>query len=392
VNPHILIAHNYYQQPGGEDYVYHAESTVLEREGHRVTRYEEDNRRIRRLSVVSAGAAAIWSTHSYGELQSVVRALQPDVAHFHNTFPLISPAAYYAVRREGVPVVQQLSNFRLLCPGATLLRDGKVCEECIERRSFLPAVTHRCYRNSRPATTAVVGMLALHRAARTWQRMVDVYVAATEFVRQKFIEGGVPPDRIMVKPHFLLTDPGKGEGRGNYALFAGRLSEEKGVRTLRVAWGTLPDIPLLVIGDGPLAGINWPRGVTWLGNQPRERVIALMKEARVLIVPSEWYEIGPLTVVEAFACGLPVIASDLGSMAERVEHHRSGFLFRPGDAEDLARQVRWAFEHPAELQFMRAAARREYEQKYTAERNYKMLIDIYGRAIENARRERRAAS
>jgi len=335
---------------------------------------------------------AIWSGRSYRGLEHATRSHSPDVVHFHNTFPLVSPAAYYAVRKHGVPIVQTLHNYRLLCPGATLFRDGAVCEECIERQSLLPALTHHCYRNSHVATTAVAAMLAVHRAACTWHRTVDVYIAPTEFVRRKFIDGGLPPDRIVVKPHFVLPDPGKGKGRGGYALFVGRLSEEKGVRTLAEAWQTLPEIPLLVAGDGPLAGTPWPRGITWLGNQPRERVVALMKDARVLVVPSMFYEIGPLTVVEAFACGLPVIASNLGSMAERVGHHRTGFLFHPGDAQDLARQVRWAFEHPEELQTMGAAARREFEEKYTAERNYKMLTDIYEMAIERARRRQSAAS
>jgi glycosyltransferase involved in cell wall biosynthesis len=234
-------------------------------------------------------------------------------------------------------------------------------------------------------------MLTVHRIVGTWQKRVDVFIAHTEFARCKFIEGGLPADRIVVKPQMVSADPGAGEGRGNYALFVGRLSEEKGVRTLATSWQKLPEIPLLVAGDGPLSATSWPNGVIRLGNQSREQVNELMRNARVLIVPSVCYEIGPLTVVEAFACGLPVIASDMGSMAERVSDRRTGLLFRPGDAEDLALQVRWAWEHPEELRAMRAAARSEYEQKYTAERNYKILMKIYDRAIESARDSRAVA-
>jgi glycosyltransferase involved in cell wall biosynthesis len=302
-----------------------------------------------------------------------------------------------------------------------------VCEECIERKSLLPAMAHGCYRGSRSATAAVAAMLTVHRAAGTWRRKVDLYIALSEFARRKFIEGGLPASRIVVKPNFVLPDPGVGEGRGGYALFAGRLSAEKGVSVLVSAWNGLADIPLVVAGEGPLAGTfrggagsmgtdgsvhPAPNGGDGLvrdgarlgtetsvpmlpelaGRQPREKVLELMRDARVLIFPSQCYENAPMTIIEAFACGLPVIASNLGSMAEMVDHEKTGLLFEPGDAADLARKVRWAFGHPEAMQRMRAAARREFEEKYTADRNYEMLMAIYETAIGNAKRERRAAS
>jgi glycosyltransferase involved in cell wall biosynthesis len=235
-------------------------------------------------------------------------------------------------------------------------------------------------------------MLSLHRAVGTWRRKVDQYIAPSEFARSKFVEGGLPADRIVVKPNFVSPDPGVGTGSGEYALFAGRLSEEKGIWAMTSAWLELSQIPLVVAGDGPMSGMAWPRGVSWVGGQTREEVLSLMQRARVLIVPSVWHETGPLTVIEAFACGLPVIASDLGSIAERVTHERTGLLFNAGDAADLARKVRWAFEHPEAIDSMRVEARREFEEKYTAEHNYEMLMAIYKTAIDNSRREARAAS
>jgi glycosyltransferase involved in cell wall biosynthesis len=383
----ILAIHNYYQQAGGEDEVYRSEAALLQVRGHSVVRYQEENARI--ASAFATGLTATWSRSSYRGLQAAARSRQPDLAHFHNTFPLISPSAYYAVKSVGLPVVQTLHNYRLLCPAATFLRNGTVCESCLESRSLLPALRHRCYRGSLPGTTAIAAMLAIHRAVGTWQRMVDVYIALSEFARRKFIDGGLPPERIAVKPNFLGVDPGPGDGQGDYALFVGRLSEEKGIRVLARTWQNLTDVPLVVVGGGPLESIEWPVGVTVLGNQPREKVFSLMRAARVLVFPSIWYECAPMTIMEAMACGLPVIASDLGSIPEFVDNHRTGLLFRPGDAEDLARQVRWAWEHPEELRAMRTAARREYEQKYTAERNYRLLIDIYEQAIENANKMRR---
>jgi glycosyltransferase involved in cell wall biosynthesis len=386
----LLVAHNYYQRAGGEDQVFAAETALLESKGNQVARYEEHNARIDGTNAAGAAVVAVWSTASAQRLGKLVRSHQAEVVHFHNTFPLISPAAYYAAKRERAAVVQTLHNYRLICPGATLFRDGAVCEECVQRKSLLPAVGHACYRGSRPATAAVATMLSVHRAAGTWRQKVDVFIALSDFSRRKFVEGGLPEDRIVVKPNFVSPDPGVGHGTGGYALFVGRLSAEKGISLLASAWRELGTIPLVVAGDGPLAGTEWPTGVSWISSQPRERILALMSEARVLIVPSECYENGPLAALEAFACGLPVIASNLGSMAETVTHERTGLLFNPGEPADLARKVRWAFEHPEAMAAMRVAARREFEEKYTAEKNYKMLINIYEQAMERARQRKHA--
>jgi len=388
----VLSVHNRYQQPGGEDHVFASEAELLEQRGHKVVRYEENNLRIGRGGP-RAALTAIWNRDSFRRIHSLSPSGLFDIAHFHNTFPLISPSAYYAARDEGIPVVQTLHNYRLVCPGATLSRNGAVCESCLDQNTLLPSVIHSCYRNSLGATAAVATMLAVHRIKGTYRQMVDVYIALSEFARSKFIAGGLPAKRIAVKPNFLSPDPGRGDGRGRFALYVGRLSEEKGIRVLAEAWRQLSDIPLVVAGDGPLSRtVVWPAGVVTLGNWPHAQVLQLMRDASVLVFPSVWYECAPMTIVEALACGLPVIASDLGSIPEFVADRRTGLLFRPGDADDLAQNVRWAFDHSEEMQLMRDAARREYEEKYTAERNYKMLIDIYEMAIENSQRRRRAAS
>jgi glycosyltransferase involved in cell wall biosynthesis len=381
----ILSIHNFYRLPGGEDEVFASECSMLQHHGHAVAQYTETNRRIGKGGLGEA-CTTIWSARSYRSILDVGRAAPYQVAHFHNTFPLVSPSGYYAARAAGAAVVQTLHNYRLLCPGATLYRSGAVCEQCIEARSFLPAIRHGCYRNSRPATAATAAMLAIHRAAGTWRDVVDVYIALSEFARRKFIEGGLPEKRIVVKSNFVSRDPGFGAGRGGYALFVGRISAEKGVNTLVDAWKHQPGMSLKIAGDGPLKSAESPQGVEWLGHQSRESIVELMKNAEVLVVPSLWYEAGPLTILEAFACGLPVIASDLGSMSERVKDHHCGLLFRSGDSEDLARKVRWTVDNPERMQEMRVAARREYETKYTAEINYKRLIEIYEMAIENAHR------
>jgi glycosyltransferase involved in cell wall biosynthesis len=249
-----------------------------------------------------------------------------------------------------------------------------------------PGVIHRCYRQSKTASAGVAMMLAFHRAKNTWLEQVDLYIALTEFARQKFIEGGLPADKIVVKPNFVGLDPGIGEGQGGYALYVGRLSVEKGLDTLLAAWKQLKSrIPLKIVGEGPLAAqvieaTKQLPSVEWLGRRPMTEVYDLMGEAKFLVFPSKWYETFGRVAVEAFAKGTPVIAANIGAIAELVEAGRTGLHFRPGDAEDLATQIEWALENSEKLSQMRQAARVEFEAKYTAEKNYQRLMDIYAKA------------
>lgn len=387
----MLVLHNHYQQPGGEDQVFAAESDLLEAHDHRVLRYALHNDLVAGMSRPALARSTIWNGDVYRKLRVLIRRERPQIAHFHNTFPLISPAAYYAARAEGVPVVQTLHNYRLLCSNAQFFREGRVCEDCVGKALPWPGVAHACYRDSRPASGVVAAMLTTHRALGTWSRAVDAYITLTEFARRKFIEGGLPAEKLTVKPNFVHPDPGAGEGKGRYVLFVGRLSEEKGVGTLLAAWERLKDkVPLKIAGDGPLATkvaktAARLREVEWIGRQDKDQVLALMKDARALIFPSLWYEGFPMVIAEAYAVGLPVIASDLGGMSSLIDHGRTGLHFRPGDAEDLAASVGWAAGHPAELSRMRREARFEFETRYAAERNYRMLIDVYEEAIKRTK-------
>lgn len=384
----VLVAHNKYQQTGGEDQVFAAETALLEANGHRVFRYSLHNSRLAGMNPLDSARVTVWNHSSYRELRSLIRKEKPGVVHFHNTLPLISPAGYYAARAEGVPVVQSLHNYRLVCPNALFFRQGHVCEDCQGKLIPWPGVLHACYRESRPASGAVAAMLSAHRLLRTWAKMVDVYIALTDFAREKLIESSLPAEKIVVKPNFLHPDPGFGRVRENYALFVGRLSVEKGLDSLIGAWDRLGGrLPLKILGDGPLANrvseaSRRIGGIEWLGQRSRERALDLMSRARFLVFPTLCYENFPLVVVEAFAVGLPIIASDLGSVSSLVDHGRTGLLFRPGDPGDLADKVRWALAHPAELNDMRREARLEFETKYTAAKNYQQLMEIYELAVE----------
>lgn len=380
------MVHERYQQGGGEDVVAAAEASLLREHGHEVTELGEDNRDIPSTVGLRSGlglaARTVWSSEGYRRVRRAVRATRPDVVHVHNTFPLLSPAVHVAARREGVPTIQTLHNYRLICPVASLFRQGAPCEDCVGKAIPWPGVVHACYRDSRPATLAVAAMLAAHRARGTWSRDVSLYVALTAFARDRLVAGGLPGDRVVVKPNFLGESPRAATGPGNGFLYVGRLTEEKGVPTLLAAWSRLSrPISGRVVGDGPLSSaIDWPDGLRWLGARPREAVFDEMAAARAVVVPSLWYEAFPMTVVEAFAHHRPVIASGIGSLSEIVEDGVTGLLVRPGDPDDLARALTWADDHPDAMARMGATAGERFEALYSRTAAYRQLLDVYERS------------
>ena len=381
----VLSIHNCYQIRGGEDESREAEERLLREMGHIVEVYEENNDKVANINAMQMAVNTVWSQQAYQTVKQQLAGQPHDIVHVQNFFPLISPSVYYAAKSENVPVVQTLRNYRLLCPNGLFFRQGNVCEDCLGKAVPLPGVLHGCYRESRVATGAVATMLTVHRTMQTWMKMVDVYIALTEFARQKFIQAGFPEEKIVVKPNFVNPDPGVGEGKGGYALYVGRLSVEKGLDTLLEAWEHLVGLPLKIVGDGPLAdqvveATKKLGSVEWLGRKSIKEVHALMGEATVVIFPSKWYETFGRVAVEAFAKGTPVIAANIGAIAELIEHRRTGLHFRPGDAQDLATQVEFALAHSNELAQMRSEVRREFEAKYTAKQNYRQLMDIYNLA------------
>jgi glycosyltransferase involved in cell wall biosynthesis len=384
----ILFVHNRYQQTGGEDSVVQAESRLLLRMGHEVEVWEENNDSIvSRMDALVTGFQSVYSFEHARKMGERIRCFRPDLVHIHNFFPRLSPSIHRACFRAGVPVVQTLHNFRLLCPAATFSGREKVCEECLGKSIPWPSILHGCYRKSRAASAAVATMLSIHRALGTWRHSVSHFIALSEFARDRFIAGGLPADKIAIKPNFVDSDRGIGSGRGNFALFVGRLVEEKGVGTLLAAWSRLSVKPKLkIIGDGPHApavanAAATIREIEWLGLRSKEEVSRAMAKASILIVPSTWYEGFPLVVAEGFAAGLPIIASRIGGLAESVSDGRTGLLVSPGNPDELGNAVSWAFSHSGELQTMRLRARSEFERKYTAEANYARLLDVYEAAI-----------
>jgi glycosyltransferase involved in cell wall biosynthesis len=386
----IILVHNRYKLPGGEDVVFEQELQLLLRCGHDVQTYCRSNWEVDSYSGVKQLALAqrmIWASDTYRDFSDLLCRQKPDLVHVHNVWYMISPSIYVSCFQAGVPVVQTVHNYRLLCPSGQFFRDGKTCEECVDH-GLQRSVLHACYNGSRPATAALALALAVHRLMRTWSTTIDTYITLSQFSRSKILKAGIPAKSVFVKPNFLYPDPGPATDERRYALFIGRLTGNR-VSTILKAWTQLNHgLELLIIGDGPEAsGLQEEAAfhrlstVRFQGHQSREEVITCLRRAAFLIFSSQWYENFPMTIIEAFACGVPVICSRMGAMQEIVEDGRTGLHFIPGNADDLAAKVDWAWNHPERMQEMGREARKEYESKYTAEKNYPLLMKIYQHAI-----------
>lgn len=379
----VLIVHNSYQQAGGEDTVVANEHALLEKHGWDTRLWSVTNDVIAGTwSKITAAMHATYSRPARGELTRLIAEFRPAVVHVHNFFPLLSPSVYDACRAAGVAVVQTLHNYRTICAGALLIRDGHPCEDCIGGSPYQGAL-HGCYRGSRIGSLAVARMVDTHRRRGTWRHKVDRFIALSAFSKGKFVAAGFPADRIAVKPNFAEDRPVVGPGTRAGALFVGRLSPEKGIETLLQAWEGL-DVPMRVVGDGPLrqcvedgAGL----GFIALGRKTPAEVAAEMARASFLILPSAWPENFPVTIVEAFCQSLPVIASRIETLEEIIEDGATGLFFSPGDVDDLATKVRWAHQHAEAMRIMGANARRVYEERYSPSINFGQLAKIYEAAI-----------
>jgi glycosyltransferase involved in cell wall biosynthesis len=393
----ILTIHNKYKFRGGEDESRESEDKILAARGHHIEEIVFDNQSISRGNVLRTGLETLWCQTSYERVRKKILEWNPDIVDIHNFFPLASPSIHYAAHRLGKPVMQTIHNYRLLCAGATFHRNGAVCEDCTKHFLPWPAVLHSCYRDNALETSSVATMIMMHRLLRTWKRTVTTFIAISEFTRQKFVEQGFPASRTIVKPNPVL-DPGTPGKGGSGFLFVGRLTVEKGIRTMLEAMELVkPGVCLTIAGDGPLtqevqaAALRNPL-VKYAGRITQPEALHLMGASRCVLFPSEWYETFGRVAAESFARGTPVIASRIGAVAEIVDHGRTGFHFQTGNPQDLARMIDYAFENENELTAMRGEARSEYERKFTAERNYQMMIEIYENAIASEAFRRHAVA
>ncbi|MFC1831908.1 glycosyltransferase family 4 protein [Thermodesulfobacteriota bacterium] len=385
----ILLVHNTYQVSGGEETVFKSEKELLLQHAHQCESAISSNDILDLLIAKFHTALNVsWAEYGYKFVLQSIKDFHPDIVHVHNFFPRLTPSIYDACIETGVPVVQTLHNYRIICPGALLMRNGTICEKCVSGSPY-KAIIHRCYRNSILGSWRVARMVDYHRKRKTWQNKVNRYITLTEFSKKKFLEAGLSEEKIVVKPNFYI-DLAKGGKEGSTkkqkVIYVGRLSKEKGVINLLNAWNNLAiDLHLRIAGDGPLLNhIEERRGsnVELLGRLTSEQVSKEMSTASFLIMPSEWYESFGMVLIEAFAHGLPVVASRLGAMAEIVEDGVTGLHFEPGNAKDLVHKIQWLHDHPEECRKMGNNARQVYEERYTPEKNYEMLMGIYQQVID----------
>lgn len=391
----ILLIHNFYgsSAPSGENAVYEAERDLLRRHGHTVIEFTRHSDEIRGQGAWGAlkGALAVpWNPFSAARLRCVLREERPEIMHVHNSFPLLSPAIFPAAAGFPVGRVLTLHNYRLFCPAGIPMRAGRPCTECLDRRSVRPALRHGCYRESRLATLPLAANVALHRSLGTWQNEVEAFITLTGFQRELLVRAGLPADKAHVKPNFYPGNPPvvAWNERGAYAMFAGRLSEEKGIAALVKAWiswgSEAPE--LRIIGDGPLRSeleqAAAGSAIRFLGQLPAEETIRQIAHARLQLLPSECFEGFPMVVREAFAVGTPAAVSNLGPLPSIVSHGVNGVVFEAADPQSLLAVVRNAWQTPGTLERLGAGARKSFETLYTEEINYACLMEIYRAAIE----------
>jgi glycosyltransferase involved in cell wall biosynthesis len=380
----IMIAHNRYQQHGGEDNVVVSESELLQAHGHEVTRFDVDNDHIQGLvSRIATAAGSVYSLPSKHRVQKAIAAAKPEIVHVHNFFPTLSPSVFYACEDAGVPVVHTLHNYRIVCCAPYLFREGHVCEECITERSPLPGIVHACYRSSHIGSAVASLGMAFHHEIGTWSKKIAAFIALNEFAANKIGGYRVPREKIIVKPNFSV-DLGVGTGDGGYALFVGRMSPEKGIQTLidADAAGSLT-MDVVLLGDGPMreavvrAQARPGSRLISKGFMNHDQIIEYMSRASVLIMPSIWYESGPLVVIEALSLGLPVIAAALGNVAQLISTTGAGLLYEPGSPAGLSAALAEYALNPQLSAEMRHRARSAYEASHTPEKNYERLMEIY---------------
>lgn len=385
----VLLVHNYYRIPGGEDVVAENEKHLLEAHGHFVILYGRSNRELEKLPFfrkLLLPLTAVFSLRTYREVKKLIRENQIDVVHVHNTLSLISPSVYYAAFACKKPVVQTVHNFRLLCPAATFQREGRVCEACVDR-GLSCAVRYGCYRGSKLQTFVSAAVLKIHRLLGTYGRLF--YICLTDFNREKLLllnchkKKYIDEEKVFVKTNFVKVQKTDRPRKKEQYLYVGRLERLKGIHVLMEAWRAFPEKALLLCGDGPEEALvrfyvekYHMTGVRLLGRRSHEEVVRFMAESRALILPSMCYEGQPMVIIESYAVNTPVIASDIGNAGNMVIPGVTGFRFACGD-ETALREAVMRMDREKEWNVEQI-----YRSQYMPGKNYRLLRDIYIRAEE----------
>jgi glycosyltransferase involved in cell wall biosynthesis len=386
----ILFIHNRYKQFGGEDVAVELETSILIKKGHEVKTLFFDNAPI--IGVLSKIAAAFHSVYNFTSARKVSKTIlqfKPDIIHVHNLFFIASPSVIYAANKYKIPVILTFHNYRLICANALLLRNNEICELCTQKTFPLAGIRYKCYRNSATESAVVTMITGIHKLFNTWKNKIHTYIALNEFSRSKLLHSSlhIPESKMITKPNFA-PDPGEGNmERESFFLFAGRIVKEKGVYTLAKAFTSIPESKIIIIGDGPEKKLleeefkSYPN-IYFAGQIEKKEVNDYMKRCKAFICPSIWYEGAPLTIIEAFATGTPVIASRLGSMAESITDGFNGLHFSAGDANDLCEKIKIFITETENHSMFYKNARQTYLEKYHTDIHYSSILKIYEKALK----------
>jgi len=380
----ILIVHNYYQIPGGEDTVVENEKRLLEEHGHEVVLYTRHNSELKTMSKIQKFLlpfSTIFNLRTYREVRKLISTKNIDVIHVHNTLNLVSPSIYYAGFSRKIPVVQTVHNFRLLCPGATFFREGHICEECLGK-GLKCAIKHKCYRGSRIQTLACVISTKIHRALGTYGKLN--YICLTEFNKEKLLNlKQIKEENIYVKPNYVKMSAGStiNHNRKQQIVYAGRLDKLKGVDFLLEAWNEQKnkELKLIICGIGPLE--EWCKeyiaehklsNVEMRGFVSNQDVKKILSESLALILPTQWYEGFPMTILEAFSVGTPVLGSDMGNVGKLIKEGVNGRHFSPTDKGQLLNSLQdFSIDYEKVFEY--------FKENYSEYSNYEIFKNIYER-------------
>lgn len=399
----ILQVHNYYRTsaPSGENKVVDAERELLRRNGQTVEtffRHNDDLEAMGLAGAIAGAAATAWNPFPARAIRQDIARFDPDIVHAHNTFPQISPSIFRAIEGRAGRVIT-LHNYRLVCPAGIPMREGEVCTQCIDQRSAMPSLRYGCYRDSRAATLPLAANVMLHRALGTWRGHVDAFIVFTEFQREMMVKSGLPRALVHLKPNFFPGDPATipFADRPEQVLFLGRLTQEKGVHTLIEAWRQWGEAAprLRVAGDGALRRALEQRAsglpIDFLGQLEPDAAVREIAQARLVVVPSEWFEGFPMVLQEAFALGTPAAVSDIGPLPSLIGHGAMGTTFEPKNPASLRRAVEQLWRDQTGLAAKALASRRAFEELYTEAANFERLMEIYQTAMQ-VKNERNTAA
>ena len=382
----ILLAHNFYKFFAGEDSIALREKGLLEENKEQVYFYTKDNKETDSYNLnkkINFFAQTIFSSSTKKELKTIIKDFKPDIAYTHNIFPLISPSIFHTLHAESIPCVQNVQDYRWLCPNGVFYINDSICEKC-KNGAFWNAIRYKCFRDSFLLSGLYATTIGTNRLSGVFKK-IDAFVCTTEFNKQKLMEAGIEEKRLFIKPNYLdITNIEPSVGTGNHIIFLGRLSQEKGLWTLIKAFEKIKDLQLKIVGTGPLEHPlrkyikeNSINNISIEGFKEGDEKNNLIKNALFMVFPSEWYEHFPIVLLEAFAFGKPVIASDIGNMPLIVENEKSGLHFKAGDIDDLIEKIRILSQNNSEITRMGEFARKKIETYYTPEINYKILKSIF---------------